>query len=53
MDTGEDPASWAEGLGLPIYEKGNKKDSCNYRRITVPPVFGKLFELLFNKKLYL
>jgi hypothetical protein len=51
IDVGEYPTQWVEGLSVPVPKGGNKQDPNNYRRITVVPVLGKLFEVLFNRRL--
>ena len=45
------PDSWIEGLISPIHKGGDKKYPSNYRRITVLPSMGKLFETLVNNRL--
>ncbi len=51
LDLQHFPQSWMEGLGIPIPKGGDPRDPNNYRRITVLPLFGKLFETLFNNRL--
>lgn len=36
---------------LPLYKKGNPSDISNYRPISILPLFSKLFESLFHKRL--
>ena len=45
IDVGDYPAAWVEGLSLPLPKGGDKSDPKNYRRITVVPALGKLFEV--------
>ena len=51
LDMGNFPDCWIEGLIFPIHKGGDKKDPSNYRRITVLPSMGKLFETLVNNRL--
>ena len=36
------PETWAEGLRNPIFKTGLKIETCNYRGITVLPIFEKI-----------
>ena len=51
MDKGEFPEEWVKGLTIPIPKGGDKKNPENYRRITMLPVLGKLFETIVNIRL--
>ena len=45
------PSNWAEGIKSSIYKKGDRTNVDNYRGITVPKVFEKVFEILVNNRL--
>ena len=47
----EYPSRWATGMIHPIYKKGDHGVSDNYRKITVMPCIGKLFESILNNRL--
>ena len=51
MALGHFPDSWVEGLIFPVHKGGDKKDPIPYRRITVLPSKGKLFDTLVNNRL--
>ncbi|KFO86024.1 RNA-directed DNA polymerase from mobile element jockey, partial [Buceros rhinoceros silvestris] len=42
--TGEVPADWRLGNVMPIYKKGKREDSGNYRPVSLTTVPGKLME---------
>ena len=44
------PSAWKRGIVTPIYKnKGDKKDSNNYRPITLTCCLGKIMEVIVNK----
>ena len=45
------PESWAEGLRSSIFKNGQRNIVENYRGITVPPIFAKIFELMVHNRL--
>ena len=45
------PLDWAEGIKSAIYKKGDRKKANNYRGITVPKIFEKIFEILIHNRL--
>ena len=52
LDTGIIPASWVEGIIIPIFKnKGSSTDPDNYRPITLLSCFGKLFTAVLNSRL--
>ncbi len=51
FDNGDFPEIWAEGLICPIHKKNKKNIADNYRKITVMPVLGKIFESVLNSRL--
>jgi hypothetical protein len=50
FDSGEFPEKWAEGLISPVHKQGSKNSTDNYRKITVMPVLGKIFESVLNSR---
>ena len=48
LQSGYYPASWTEGIIVPIHKSGDIKDSENYRGITLLSIFGKLFTCILN-----
>ena len=51
IDTGCYPEMWMEGVIIPIYTKGDKKEASNYRGITLMSCFSKLFTSIMNRRL--
>ena len=50
IETREFPETRAEGLRSPIFKSGVKMETCNYRGITVLPIFEKIFEITVQKR---
>ena len=50
-DDGIFPSSWAEGVIIPIFKKGERNDTNNYRGITLLSILGKVFTIILNKRL--
>ena len=51
MNSGEYPDQWSDGIINPIHKKKSKADPGNYRKITVLPALGKLFDTILNSRL--
>ena len=51
LDIGKFSESWIKGSIFPLHKGVDRKDPSNYRRITVLPVMGELFETLVNTRL--
>ena len=51
LNYGYFPNSWATGLIIPIYKKGNTEIAENYRGITLLSCMGKLFTNILNNRL--
>jgi hypothetical protein len=51
LDSKSFPRSWASGVIIPIYKKGNQSDPNNYRGITLTSCFSKLFTVILNERL--
>ena len=51
LTNGEYPSEWATGIIHPVYKKGDHGVPDNYRKITVMPCIGKLFESILNNRL--
>ena len=47
----EFPERWAEGIKSAIFKKGDRLNTHNYRGITVPRIFEKLFEIAVYNRL--
>ena len=45
------PRNWAEGLRSAIFKNGDRMDPNNYRGITVPRIFEKVFEQIITNRL--
>ena len=48
---GENPSSWATGIIHPVHKKAAHNVPDNYRKVTVMPCIGKLFESVLNNRL--
>ena len=44
------PGFWCEGLSIALFKAGDRLDPTCYRRLTILPVFEKVFEMIFNKR---
>ena len=51
LDSGEYPEIWATGQIAPIHKKNAADNAENYRKITLLPSLGKLFESILNNRL--
>ena len=51
FDRGDWPSKWAEGIITPVHKKASINVPDNYRKITVMPVLGKVFEFILNSRL--
>ena len=51
LTNGEYPSRWATGIIHPVYKKGDHGVPDNYRKITVMPCIGKIFESILNNRL--
>ena len=45
------PKKWAEGIKSSIFKSGNRLDPNNFRGITVPRIFEKIFEQVIMNRL--
>ena len=51
MQSGEYPTAWCQGIINPLHKKkGGTLNPDNYRKITVLPALGKLFESILNSR---
>ena len=50
--TGVFPATLKVGTITPIHKKGPKNNICNYRPISILPIFGKIFEKVIYSRIY-
>ena len=51
LNSGEYPDQWSEGFINPIHKKESKSEPGNYRKVTVLPALGKLFDIILNSRL--
>ena len=51
LDKGIFPSQLKIAKLTPIYKKGNKKQFCNYRPISILPIFSKVFEKIVYQQL--
>ena len=51
LETGKVPTSWKEAKVTPIFKKGNKKQACNYRPVSLTSVVCKLLERLIRTRI--
>ena len=51
LNSGEYPDQWSEGIINPIHKKKSKTDPGNYRKVTVLPALGKMFDIILNSRL--
>ena len=52
VDSGVFPSQWKKGNVVPVFKKGDKSITKNYRPVSLLPVFGKLFEKCIYDALY-
>ena len=51
LSSGYFPKQWCEAIIIPIFKKGDRNDTNNYRGISLMSCFAKLFTSLLNKRL--
>ena len=51
LSKGEYPSGWSEGIISPIHKKGSTTDTSNYRKVTVMPSIGKIFDSILKNRL--
>ncbi|ESO92263.1 hypothetical protein LOTGIDRAFT_121226 [Lottia gigantea] len=51
LTTGIFPSSWSESLLMPIYKKGQKNDTNNYRGIALSSCLSKVLLSIINKRI--
>ena len=51
LEKREFPERWAEGIKSAIFKRGNRLLTENYRGVTVPKIFEKLFEIVVYNRL--
>jgi hypothetical protein len=45
------PSEWTRGIIFPIYKDGDKRDTSNYRGITLLSIVGKVYAQVINERL--
>ena len=51
FDSGNYPEAWSTGIINPLHKKNSKLLPDNYRKITIQPALGKLFDTVLNTRL--
>ena len=51
LQSGKYPTDWCQGIINPLHKKGCTENPDNYRKITVLPALGKLFESILTTRL--
>ena len=51
LNSGNYPVAWSTGIINPIHKKNDITDPENYRKITIQPALGKLFDGVLNNRL--
>ena len=51
LETGYFPDSWADGIIIPLFKKGDQTDVRNYRGITLVSCLSKLFTSVLNNRI--
>ena len=52
LETGVYPTQWQKANVIPVHKKGCRQNKCNYRPISLIPIFGKIFEKLLFDVIY-
>ena len=52
LETGLYPTQWKKANVIPVHKKGCKQNKCNYRPISLIPIFGKILEKLLFDVIY-
>jgi exonuclease III len=50
-ESGRVPLDWQTGVVVPLFKKGDQRECCNYRGITLLSIPGKLFAKVLNSRL--
>ena len=53
VDSGISPDKWKRSHSIPTYEKNDKRIINNYRRVSLLPVCGKIFERIIYNPVFL
>ena len=51
LDNGSYPSAWCEGLINPLHKRESPTLPDNYRKVTITPAIGKLFDGILNNRL--
>ena len=52
LDTGEVPEDWRIAKVVPLFKKGSRDNSGNYRPVSLTSVVGKLLEKILRDRIY-
>ena len=52
LKTGQFPSEWKKANVVPVFKKGDKQLVKDYRPISLLPITGKLFEILFYNQMF-
>lgn len=51
IESGQFPAPWKQARVIPIFKSGSQDQACNYRPISILPVFSKVLEKIVSNQL--
>ena len=51
LSTGHFPIQWTEGIIVPIYKKGDRDSTTNYRGVNLLDTLSKMFTKLINTRI--
>ena len=52
IKTGMYPNVWKKSNIVPVHKKGDKEIANNYRPVSLPSIFGKVFEKIFFNSIF-
>ena len=48
MQTGDVPQEWRDAIVVPLFKKGNRRDPCNYKPVSLTSVVCKVMERILR-----